>query len=201
MDSPEVSSPNAWVRFFARLPEGRLTEMANALIPGSPEESNPTDRLFKRPEGSRRMKSTEAREIDNAIATQIMDYGEPVEVWLEGCDPTLPWARLTVYRDYPGPKDNNLFGNYVRVGGPAGKRLSKPYWVAPSYSTDIAAAWPLVERFRLTVGHVLDDPGNNLWAAWRGSGVDRCVGHGQSAPEAICRAALASISNPKEGTP
>lgn len=67
--------------------------------------------------------------------------------------------------------------------------------VVPFFSTDIAAAWQVVERLRLTVGYA----GNAGWYAGPGEDGDwDCWSYfavAQTASEAICRAALAAVES------
>jgi hypothetical protein len=60
------------------------------------------------------------------------------------------------------------------------------------YSTDFSAAMKLADKYRITVGHVLDDPESRIWAAWVGG----VTGNGNSACEAICRCVL-KLAAPK----
>lgn len=71
----------------------------------------------------------------------------------------------------------------------------------PSYSTDIAAAWQVVEKVRELNGwpFILEshgDPGapGRWWAYFQKTIGDRSVnGHGHEAPRAICLAALKAV--------
>jgi hypothetical protein len=64
--------------------------------------------------------------------------------------------------------------------------VSVKRYLPPDYSTDIAAAWPLVEKLNLTV-----EPWKGIWKVtrWDRDGSGRFA-LGETAPEAICRAAL-----------
>lgn len=82
-----------------------------------------------------------------------------------------------------------------------------PDWLPPRYSTDIAAAWQLTERLReLWDGDfhldIYVSPGwdnSNVWVCSNRSAYERThceaiIGKGSTAPEAICKAALAAIA-------
>lgn len=87
-----------------------------------------------------------------------------------------------------------------------GQRLWPARYTGPEYSTDIAAAWQVVEKMR-TDGWRFDlydsfagwratfgrpggiDRGENMW-------VLRASDRHETAPEAICRAALAALEAP-----
>jgi hypothetical protein len=68
----------------------------------------------------------------------------------------------------------------------------------PAYSTNIAAAWQVVERVRaLGFGVTISD--GDEWSvgiAPNNHDADVTVEFGDSAPLAICRAALAAVSSP-----
>lgn len=63
---------------------------------------------------------------------------------------------------------------------------------APPYSTSIAAAWAVVEQFKDYAFELRNShkPGIAPWIAYIGT----FLGTGETAPEAICRAALAAVS-------
>ena len=76
-----------------------------------------------------------------------------------------------------------------------GERLPEPKWwdystELPDYSTDIAAAWPLVERFGITVYAPTRE--RHDWVAAIKIGACE-VAHGETAPLAICLAALKAV--------
>jgi hypothetical protein len=69
----------------------------------------------------------------------------------------------------------------------------KGFWVndIPRYSTDIASAWFVVNKLYLVVGRVHPGDPNSLWVATRGwDSYDGRDSVGETAPLAICRAAL-----------
>lgn len=71
----------------------------------------------------------------------------------------------------------------------------------PHYSTDIAAAWEVAERVRLTVTPAIGHGWEAAWCNASGSGERNWVGttngrkwhYGDTAPLAICRAALLAM--------
>jgi hypothetical protein len=68
-------------------------------------------------------------------------------------------------------------------------------WIAvPHYSSDIAAAWLVVEKLRMTVTPKTDPTRSSRWLAdVRLNGRDELwAGYGLTAPIAICRAALSA---------
>ena len=84
-------------------------------------------------------------------------------------------------------------------------------WALPGYSTEIAAAWELVEAAAKEGHTVAVDYSNvtNRWAAYVSGSRQACQGHyvvgdggyaeATTAPEAICKAALLAAMS-KEGT-
>jgi hypothetical protein len=76
----------------------------------------------------------------------------------------------------------------------------------PNYSTDIAAAWSVVEAFTSgnVNGHschssVRFGAGNQSWNAWFAWGTERHEAHGESPMEAICLAALKAVGLSVQG--
>jgi hypothetical protein len=83
------------------------------------------------------------------------------------------------------------FGRTERLGRRSGRAPDEAKRTTdPPSSTDIAAAWPLVERYKMTVAPPLPIT-RPLWEAYP-FGMDHrdWLGAGDTAPLAICRAAL-----------
>jgi len=60
----------------------------------------------------------------------------------------------------------------------------------PAYSTDIAAAWPLVERYGMIIAAPHGENCSCKGRPWRASRRGGTLAEGETAPLAICRAAL-----------
>jgi hypothetical protein len=112
------------------------------------------------------------RELDTLIAEKVMDMESA------GDDPMLQWG----------------------INGPMWKARSGYHWDRlPAFSTDIAAAWQVVEKLggHLDIIHWAD---SDTWQVNFGSRDGRRPytmpqdDWGETAPLAICRAALAAVS-------
>lgn len=108
------------------------------------------------------------RELDALIAEKVM--GLHVE-WRDG-------RPLWVGKDLPGTPlvlDGGLFGHTI-----------------PNYSTDIARAWEVVEKFNDCRLH--RDPKDRMWiCAMNSYSAHQPVGEAITAPLAICLAALKAV--------
>jgi len=67
----------------------------------------------------------------------------------------------------------------------------------PPYSTDVAAAWHIVERMRAEGWQIVVDtrPGNWLVQFFSTDGTQRSAASADGLPLAICRAAVAALDN------
>jgi hypothetical protein len=130
-------------------------------------------------------------ELDALVAEKVMGI-KPRAVRPAGEVGTAP---VLVYTD----------NRYFADGCQPREQLERALEARPRpYSTDIAAAWEVVERLRLTVTPHLDS-----WRAarcnWGQSGEINAVGmtnsrpwvEAETAPLAICRAALLDIARPE----
>lgn len=91
---------------------------------------------------------------------------------------------------------------------PVGSHKPAPAQRVSNYSTDIAAAWLVVERMRLQGWHYSIDShgavtGNTSCGFTRGTGVDQPMeafgAEADTAPLAICRAALLAVQGKEVG--
>jgi len=84
-----------------------------------------------------------------------------------------------------------------------GKKIySKPVYMGPEYSTDISAAWEVVEKLGVDSFH-LSQHTTTPWECSFSTGVDQLHerfvysrAEGKTAPEAICNAALKTLKEP-----
>lgn len=116
------------------------------------------------------------RELDVLVSDKI--FGSPP------CDSPFPDGSLA---------------KAVYVHGPSGK------FICPRYSTEIAAAWKVVEKMRHL--KMKEDPsaGFTVWVHWEGGylagwswhEMEYYVERGDTAPLAICLSALETVSNQK----
>ena len=136
----------------------------------------PNSRLTEEPSGGLPAgEQREGRELDALIAEKVMGF-----VWRRGWGG--PWKMLVSPTDAedcpPIQGDEGIAADYARF--------------VPRYSTDLAAAWLVVEkltpRFYVCVERV--HRSGDAWNAW----VGRSNVAASSAPLAICRAALAALS-------
>lgn len=61
------------------------------------------------------------------------------------------------------------------------------YFVTEKYSTDISAAWEIIEKFPR---FEIEKNSEGIWCVLMDEKWNRFVGYGETAPEAICKAAL-----------
>lgn len=124
------------------------------------------------------MTSTEltGRELDAAVAERVMGWD------------VMPWDEYVRRRQRPVV--DAVVGEQGVFRGANGNFRDKF-----SPSTDIAAAWLVVEKLKLTVGYA----GNAGWYAGPGEDGDwdcwSCLAVAPTAPEAIARAALAAVES------
>lgn len=88
---------------------------------------------------------------------------------------------------WTGIENDNLDGTDWYAGSPPG---SEGHAEVPAFSTDISAAWEVVEEVnrKNVYGFRLHNPGNGVWeASWN------VLAEGMSAPLAICLAALKAV--------
>lgn len=136
-------------------------------------------------------------ELDAAVAEKIFGYW-----WADGpkydCDGPREWERILV----PPTTTKKQYDYYLFP--PRGK-ISKTYFVNNKFSTDIAAAWEVVERIN---HHIIEISKREkirgcvtyrVWVFTRSLEYpdecwDRLVQvEGKTAPEAICKAALLAV--------
>lgn len=124
------------------------------------------------------------RELDVLVAEKVMGYR-----W-------HAWEHSGSFTYLIEPGDEDL--GETSIARRRGGVLEASQYSGAHYSTDIAAAWLVVERmraqeFKLDLGHALGDTltNPNHYAAFIGKGLHRIQGNGPTAPLAICLAALA----------
>lgn len=68
----------------------------------------------------------------------------------------------------------------------------------PKYSTDIAAAWRIMEKFKWAEPEVRYSDEQHCWSCTFLKGQNSGIGHcGETAPHAICLAALEAVKEKK----
>ena len=119
--------------------------------------------------------------------------GRRLDAWI--AEQVMGWKQVVVRQENPGVPDLPFqYGPHTQ-----GQRPSEdhPYSVVPHYSTDIAAAWEIVEKLRhdrfpfVSVG--IDWYGKTWEARFGVNQHGNSLGYAQgceTAPLAICRAAL-----------
>lgn len=124
-------------------------------------------------------------ELDAAVAEKKFGYW-----WADGpeydCDGPCEWERILV----PPTMTKKQYDNYLFP--PRGK-ISKTYFVNKRFSTDIAAAWEVVEKVKtkLKIFTYFDkeDGFADGWMVKIGCDCVTC----DTTPEAICKAALLDV--------
>jgi hypothetical protein len=86
------------------------------------------------------------RELDNQLAEKLFGYSKRVDGFVEGA--MAPWP-ITVFQDWPGPRDNCHCTSHVRVGESWGKRAKKPFWLAPDCHRDVKDAFEALGLARM----------------------------------------------------
>jgi hypothetical protein len=135
----------------------------------------------------------EARALDALVAEQIFDFTFQAGVNEEGED---YWRAENEAGDLIDSGWGWLEGGLAECEG------------VPHYSTDIAAAWLVVEKAIDYVAATTDadwhgtgKPTRHKWEMWFGERGAKTasvgVGFGATAPEAICRAALSALASPE----
>jgi hypothetical protein len=142
------------------------------------------------------------RELDALVAEKV--FGETVvradSLWVddgegEYTDNIAIERRVTKthLRYVPGSLQKSRLGEYIDTGEPVHQEL-------PEYSTNIAAAWEVVEKFEPFIrlecyedSDVDPNPKAEGWHVdiWHDKGL-ACV-RGETAPLAVCRAALKAV--------
>lgn len=114
------------------------------------------------------------RELDALVAEKVMGLSY-YPVWTNSYGQHVPHAVFD-----KGVKQNVVTCGYL-----------KPY------STDIAAAWEVVEKFNgLYIGESESDPGRHWWQFVDSNEQDSYIGaEGKTAPHAICLAALKAVGH------
>lgn len=138
------------------------------------------------------MPNLDRRGVERQVAEQVMGWTMTGEH-----DHTRPQHRPS--KDYPGRviDDYEQKGPHPRLEGPQGERV---FFCGcdggdqiPSYTTDLAAAFSVVERMRAR-GYEVNIAGPTRPHCWhvRFSKDDDYCENADNLPEAICRAALAA---------
>lgn len=140
------------------------------------------------------------RELDAEVAERVMGLRVVARDWpcgynYDGCEREA-WS----WPEEPPPMHFEPWPVYVTERGTWPARRLEPIVPVSAYSTDIAAAWLVVEKLaaqglRLSLDAFGGDP---WWAEFADEKWERgAQATAPTAPEAICRAALAAM----EGTP
>ncbi len=121
------------------------------------------------------------RTLDALIAEKVMEWN--LNRYVESMQPSLLYPKAEFEA---GVDDWEQVNSMIKV----------PKGLLPRYSTDIAAAWEVVEKLGLLNRYVL----NNKAGVWKVLEVcdydfsdSDCMGEGLTAPHAICLAALKAI--------
>ena len=122
------------------------------------------------------MTDAELRELDRQVAVEVMG------IVARQVRPQGRTELVTVYS-----------GNPTFSDGVWDKRDLEHYADALRYSTDIAAAWQVVEKFRPYIKVDARGLGDEEWVCSVWVGGPEIQGRGTTAPRAICRAALAAV--------
>ncbi len=140
------------------------------------------------------MSTEQSRALDAQVAERVMGwkwYGmSPAFAELAGQD--HPWVGRRALRE---DASNGVWTVEATLDMPVHDDFS----TFPRYSTDMAAAWLVVEhlrarKIRLSIYEELDGGGYYAMFIGAGNGVARSA---DTAPEAICRAALAAMEGSK----
>lgn len=88
-------------------------------------------------------------------------------------------------------------GEWVKADGSEEPYSGRPGWIL-DYSTNIAHAWEVVEKLRHTHLFEYEGAGVSVWAGFQPFGADKTLEpddgcYSESAPLAICRAALKAL--------
>lgn len=154
-----------------------MSESSEYLHSGETEKNQPQLPVLSR---------DASRELDALIAERVM--GEPKPVYTFG--PTLVFAA-----EYPASR-GGMWREEVRYD-----EGDVPTWRPLAFSTDIAAAWMVMERMRADgfSAEVTGHPGRGFHChIYEGTGTRRRNGYAlaDAAPLAICRAALLAVEEP-----
>lgn len=123
------------------------------------------------------------RELDALVAEKVMGW--------TNCNPVATWDRWA-YGD-PGDDWTDVENEWCRGYGvsPYNKYFMIPF---PRYSVNIADAWAVVEKMSVQQGFAMADrglPGTDV--AWQADFALSGPIMGESAPHAICLAALKAV--------
>ena len=127
----------------------------------------------------------EGRELDAAVAKEVMRWDHSIAA-------NFPWQMIP-----PGPRKYVDMTDVKQLSGPLVTEPIAEIRAVPHYSTDIAAAWTVVEKM------AEDGLWLTLQSMWSGQTFTAVFRRGKDfagesgiwcpAPEAICRAALAAV--------
>ena len=137
-------------------------------------------------------------ELDALVAEKVMglvpgvDFGEwPEHQWKKKPDGTID-DMASEWDTHNGPCCERCWYSYCHhcQDGPDVKCKKTP----PGYSTSIGTAWAVVDKLRMTIGprHWQQDR-IGLWIADCGEPGRRIYGAAETAPHAICLAALSAV--------
>lgn len=120
-------------------------------------------------------------EVDALVAEKVMELEIKPYEKLKGVDPASPLP------EYSGkfftPIKDNLYGTRYQQWEPID---------IPPYSTDIAAAWEVVEKLKDRSPNIYYDTVGKKWHV--GFDFDNLTPFSESLPHAICLAALKSVN-------
>jgi len=149
--------------------------------------------------------TTPGRELDALVAERI--FGWRWMAYPAPNNPTETW--LTAIFPPPAPDRIVVANRYDRIWRPSSRDAPRfvewdtcPWWEdgeiqrgVPHYSTDIAAAWLVVEKMDFDERALVRDSSAGLWYVQRWSHKGRFMweAEGVTAPHAICLAALEAV--------
>lgn len=128
------------------------------------------------------------REFDALIAEKVMGYRRKIKTYGE----SEFYRAGVVHEQWYGPDDDFIACERDLTDGETGEIVAV-HRGFPAYSTDIAAAWPIAEKFRLCVTPWL--PGKSQWTAFQVGRWDQDAERfvSDTAAEAICYCALNAV--------
>lgn len=118
------------------------------------------------------------REFDMLVAEKVLGWRR-----IEG--PHYDYNGPCEYGDVLIPPDISEDEAFAMMP-PKGK-VPLGYFVTERYSTNISAAWEILEKFPR---FEIEKNGDGIWCVLMDEKWKRFVGYGETAPEAICKAAL-----------
>lgn len=130
------------------------------------------------------------REMDARIATEVMGWTRRVRKGARPLSATDDWK----------PPEGDLEIDFYWLWAPPGLSPETHWRALPKYSSDIAAAFQVVERVKElgfevfeVHNHCPDAPWCALFCSEKINEANLYEGQGDTAPEAICRAALCAL--------